>query len=316
MPGGTLICSLHAVGLQRHQWAASGEVNAECTQVSLKPPGKSSRKPLKREIRTCTQKAGTPGQTIEPPPDRPVLLPLSVLLRVKNHHFFPQHPGISLRTGTWICLFCCTFSAIQSSTCLTFLPGSAPSSQAALCSAEHTPGFIGLPGQQDVVDNNNKVWLYMLFISIHCWFFPSHNFKMLLLTFLTSFNIFLFILLFTAHHFSSFFPPIPQISLPASSKKNELPVKFFFFSVSSPFLLFQPCSLILSFLPLIFLTTPRDVFPQLFADLFAYTLTAFGWCPHSSRHVSYQLPDLTHAPGAGMSPAAADVTPRFKPAQF
>ncbi|EOB00836.1 hypothetical protein Anapl_05249 [Anas platyrhynchos] len=35
-----------------------------------------------------------------------------------------------------------------------------------------------------------------------------------------------------------------------------------------------------------------------------------------SRHVSYRFPDLTHAPGAGTSPAAADVPPRLKPAQF
>lgn len=115
-PGGTLTCSLQAVGLQRHQRAVAGEVTAQYTQVSLKPPGKSTRKPLEREIHTCT-----PVQTIQPPPDLPSLRPLSMLQRAKNQNFFPQHLGISLPTGTWICLFCCTFSAIQSSTCPTFL---------------------------------------------------------------------------------------------------------------------------------------------------------------------------------------------------
>lgn len=175
----------------------------------------------------------------------------------------------------------------------------------ALYSAEHPPGSAGLLtlNSRMLCVRTVKSGSTCFLLPFTAYVFPSHNFNMLFLTFFTSFSIFLFLLPFTALNFSIFFLPIPQFPLPTPPTKNKHPVKLsFFFPISSCFVVFQSFSLVLFFLPLTSLTTPRDMFPQPFTDLFTYIFIAFGCWPHRSPHIfhiSHQLPVLAHVPCSG-----------------
>lgn len=224
---------------------------------------------------------------------------------MKNQNFFPQHSGISLSTVTLIFVICLALSQPSNSpstspSCQILIPSFTQTSP-LLCRASPRVHWLTYTEQQEVLHKDNKVWFYSCFTSIHSLCFPFPLVQHVILNIFIPFSIFLFLLPFTALNFSIFFLPIPQFPLQTPLRKlNTQEISLSPPSpISSPFLLFQSLSVILSFLPLTFLTIPRDMFPQLFTDLFTCMLFGFGSFPHRSPHIfhiSHHLPVFAHVP--------------------